>query len=278
MRNRILGLVCLLFSVFPVVADEWDDAVLAFDAQRYDDVLKLLAPLAEPNNVAAQLLLFDTYTKGQAALTDDAAKFEWTRRAAKLGIAPAQEHLAQDYLYGRDVPADEMRAAKLFTQAADQWYPPAIYNLAVMTMNGQGVPADPDYAVGLLHRAASLNEPYALYVLGGMYLEGRYVAPDEDLGFHYLAQAAFFGQRRAMAILGILIAERATDPNRLVKSAFHFRRALAAGCTDLDQLATDAIDRLSSEEVEMLEFNLADWAADMAPHDMDLPAGPCLTE
>jgi TPR repeat protein len=278
MRNVVVGLVCLLFSIAAAAADEWDDAVLAFNAQRYDQVLKLLAPLAEPSNVAAQLLLFDTYIKGQAALTDDAAKFDWTRRAAKLGIAPAQEHLAQDYLYGREVPADEARAAMLFTQAADQWYPPAIYNLAVMTMNGQGVPADPDYAVGLLHRAADLNEPYALYVLGGMYLEGQYVSPDEDLGFHYLAQAAFFGHRRAMAILGILITERPSDPNRLVKSAFHFRRALAAGCTDLDQLAADAIGRLSAKEVEMLEFNLASWEPDMAPHDMKLPAGPCLTE
>ena len=103
-------------------------------------------------------------------------------------------------------------------------------------MNGQGVPADPDYAIGLLHRAAELNEPYALYVLGSMYVEGVYVDHDLDSGVYYVAQAAYFGQRRAMALLGIVIQGKSNDPDRLVKSAFHFRRAIAAGCNDVDHL------------------------------------------
>lgn len=278
MRNLGMGLVCFLFSILPAAADEWDEAVLAFNTQRYEDALALLAPFAEPSNVAAQLLLFDTYIRGESRLTDDAARFEWARRGAKLGIAPAQEQLAQYYLQGKSVAVDEARAAHWFELAADQWYAPAVYNFGVLTMNGQGVPADPDYAVGLFHRAAELNEPYALYVLGSMYVEGVYVDHDLDSGVYYLAQAAYFGQRRAMALLGIVIQGKSNDPNRLVKSAFHFRRALASGCSDVGALTAEAVGRLSPEEVEALEYNLVAWQPDMAPHELDLAPGPCLSE
>ena len=278
MRNLCAGLVCLLFSMLPAIADEWDEAVLAFDAQRYDEVLELLAPLANPANVATQLLLFDTYTRGELALTDETARFEWARRGAKLGIAPAQEHLAQYYLQGNGVAVDEARAAHWFELAADQWYAPAVYNFGVLTLNGQGVPANPDYAVGLFLRAAELNEPYALYVLGGLYLEGIYVDYDLNSALYYLSQAAHFGQRRAMALLGIVIQDKPNDPNRLLKSAFHFRRALASGCSDVAELTAQAIQRLSPDEVEMLEYNLVAWQPDMAPHEMGLPPGPCLSQ
>ena len=271
-----MDLFCLLLSTFPAMADDWDEAVLAFETKRYDEALVLLAPMAEPSNVGAQLLLFDTYMLGLAEM-DDTAAFDWTRRGAKLGIAPAQEHLAQNYLNGTGVAADEARAAHWFELAADQWYAPAIYNLAVLTMNGQGVTADPDYAVGLLLRAAELNEPYALYVLGGMYLEGVYVTADLDSSLYYLSRAASLGQRRAMALLGIVIQEKPGDPNRLVKSAFHFRRALAAGCSDVADLTAQAVERLSPDEVEMLEYNLVAWQPDLQPHEMELPPGPCLS-
>lgn len=277
MYRKVFGLVCLLLLTSSAVADDWDDAVRAFDNQRYGEALTLLAPLTEPGNVAAQLLMFDTYVRGRAVLTD-AALFDWARRGAKLGIAPAQEQMAQNYLYGTGVAMDEVRAAHLFQLAADQWYPAAIYNLAVLTMNGQGVAADPDYAVGLLHRAAELDEPYALYALGGMYLEGAHVTPDLDSSLHYLSRAAYLGQRRAMTLLGIVIQEKPGDPDRLVKSAFHFRRALAAGCNDIDELAAQAVERLSPDEVEMLEYNLVAWQPDMQPHEMDLAPGPCLSE
>ena len=278
MLKSIFGLVCLLISTLPAAADTWDDATNAFDQGHYDEVFNLLAPLAKPENVGIQLLLYDTYALGRDALTTDTAKFEWTRRGAKLGIAPAQESLAQDYLHGTNVTANEARAAYWFGLAADQWYAPAVYNLGVLTMNGQGVAADPDYAIGLFRRAAELNEPYALYVLGGMYLEGSYVAPDVDLGVYYLSQAAHFGQRRAMALLGVLMESRGRDPNHLIKSAFHFRRAVAAGCDDVEPLMQQAVQRLSPDEVEVLEDNLVSWAPDLAPYDLGLPPGHCLSE
>ena len=276
MRNVVIGLVCLLFSISPAAADQWDEAVMAFDTQRYEDVMDLLAPLAQPGNVAAQLLLIDTYVRGESGLADD-ARFEWARRGAELGIAPAQDQMAQYYMQGEGVAVDVARAARWFELAADQWYAPAVYNFGVLTMNGQGVPANPGYAVGLFHRAAELNEPYALYVLGGMYLEGVYVDYNMDYGLSYLSQAAYFGQRNAMALLGIVIQDKADDQNRLVKSAFHFRRALAAGCEDVGELLAQTVAHLSVEELDMLEYNLVAWQSDMAPHDMNLAPGPCLS-
>lgn len=279
MRRTVFILVCLLFSTFPATAEKWEEALAAFDAERYEDVLNLLAPMAKPDNVAAQLLLFDAYMRGRSTKVDQDAWLDWTRRGAKLGIAPAQADLAENYLHGIGLEAaDEARAVHWFTLAADQWYAPAVYNLAVLTMNGQGTAANPDHAVGLLLRAAEFNEPYALYVLGGLYLEGHYVERNLDSGLSYLSQAAFFGQRRAMALLGIVIQQKPGDPDVLMKSAFHFRRALAAGCTDIGDLADQALDRLSPGEVEALEYNLAAWEPDMAPYHMDLPPGPCLSQ
>ena len=172
MREGVIGVVCLILSILPAAADEWDDAAAAYDAGRYQEAIGLMEPLAENGLIEAQLVL------------------------------------GQSYLLGKGVAVDEERAFYWYGLAADQYDPRGLYNLAVLTLQGKGTKADPAAAIDLFYAAATFEEPNALFELGGIYLMGAYGEPiDLDLGLQFLAWAAQKGHRGASAMLAVVIQE-----------------------------------------------------------------------
>jgi FOG: TPR repeat, SEL1 subfamily len=278
MRRWLIALVCFFFSSLPVAADNWLKALMLIDAGCYEEAIELLTPLAEDGNLEAQEILYSTYTHGYGVPVDQAKAFGWLQRGAEQGSARAQEAMGRHYLRGDGVAADEVQAVHWFRLAAQQGYPAAIYNLGVMTMHGQGVEADPEEAWRLIKRAAELDDPDALYVMGGVSLENAAVTGDVDTGLGYLSRAAELGQRRASALLGLLLEDLPEVPHHLVKSAFHYQMALAAGCDDIGDAAARAVARLSPDELEALDYNLALWAPDTDPRDAKPAPGPCLSK
>ena len=55
-KHLIWIFLLLTLTVTPVYADDWQDALDAFDIKDYKTALKKLKPLAEQENVRAQLL------------------------------------------------------------------------------------------------------------------------------------------------------------------------------------------------------------------------------
>jgi TPR repeat protein len=278
MRSNILAVTCLLLMSAPAIADEWLDALVAFNDERYEDALALLLPLGQAGNLKAQEMLYDMYKHGHGVQADPQAAFNWMLRSALQGDARAEEAVGRSYLYGTGVTADETLALHWFTRSAFQNNAAAIYNIGVLTMNGQGVAPNAQEAVQLFQQAAGLNNPDALYVLGGMYLEGTYVDPDGERALDYLSKAASLGQRRAMALLGVIFEELTDDPDYLVKSAFHLKTAVSAGCDDIGKPVAQAMARLSPAQVKSLDYNLALWQPESDPRDDVEPPGHCLSQ
>ena len=280
MRRTVFGLVCVLFSILPAIADEWDEATAAYEAGRYQEAIQLMTPLAEAGMAQAQSTLAHIYSFGHGTAIDDAAAYDWMLRAAEQGDAGAQSKLGQLYLLGQGVEKDEAQALYWISLAADQYEPAALYNLATMTMHGIGMEADPAAGINLYYAAITLDEPNSIYALSQVYMEGKYEPADIDLGLQFLVWAAQLGHRRASAVLATVLQEIPEVEHNLVKSAIHYQIAIARGCDDLGKPAARAIARLSPQELAMYEYNVTDSipAVERAAHDHEPSTGHCLSE
>lgn len=256
MRNFGIGFVCLFFLIQPAAADELLKAMMLFDAERYEEALPLLTPLAEAGSLEAQEILHDLYRHGHGVPADQAKAAYWTQRSAEQGHAPAQAAMGEYYLGGTGGAVNEAKAVDWFRRSAQQGDAVGIYNLAVMTLNGQGMAADPENGMRLMRWAAELKSPDALYVMGAMSLQNASSIGNFDSSLDDLTLAAKLGQRRAMALLGFLYEELPEDPNALVKSAFYYQIALGSGCDDVADAAALAVARLTADDLETLDYNM----------------------
>jgi TPR repeat protein len=109
----------------------------------YPTALKLVRPLAEQGNAAAQFKLATLYGKGNGVPQDSAIAVDWYRKAADQGNVAAQHSLGAMYVTGLGVPQNFAEGAKWLRKAADQGDGVAQYNLALMYEQGQGVEPDP---------------------------------------------------------------------------------------------------------------------------------------
>jgi len=82
----------LLFAT-PVVAGDFEDAVAAYVAGKYEDSYRLLKPLVEQGDAVAQYNLGVMYAHGEGVSEDDAQAVHWYRKAAEQGVARAQVNL-----------------------------------------------------------------------------------------------------------------------------------------------------------------------------------------
>jgi hypothetical protein len=82
------------------------------------------------------------YEEGLGVAKDPAAAFEWFRRAAEQGLAPAQFDVGLAYEFGRGVKRDEAVAAEWYRKAALHGFGLAENNLAALYVEGHGVRRD----------------------------------------------------------------------------------------------------------------------------------------
>jgi hypothetical protein len=89
------------------------------DQAGYQTALKVWLPLAEQDDLQAQLYLGQIYEKGLGRAPDPAAAMRWYQRAADKGFAPAQTALAMLYENGLGTGKPEPeKALMLYRQAA----------------------------------------------------------------------------------------------------------------------------------------------------------------
>jgi TPR repeat protein len=84
--------------------------------------LRILRPLAERGDAAAQYELGDLYYSGLGVPQVEAEAVEWYRRAALQGHPAAQHMLALSYEYGTGVARNMAESLKWLRRAAQQGY------------------------------------------------------------------------------------------------------------------------------------------------------------
>jgi TPR repeat protein len=201
----------------PVAAGTFDDAVDAHARGDYAKALRLIRPLANDGDAAAQFNLGLMYLAGHGVQQDDSAAALWFRKATEQGYAPAQSNLGTMYLYGRGVAQDDTEAVLWFRKAADQGDAIAEFLLGNQYANGKGVPQDYSEAMIWFQRAAEHGHAVAKLHLGVMYAEGRGVPQDYVRAHVWFSLAAAQGEQRAAKTL-IEMAERRMTPAQITEA------------------------------------------------------------
>jgi uncharacterized protein len=112
--------ILVLGGAAPVAAGPFDDAVAASAKGDYASAVRLLRPLADQGDAAAEFTLGSMYDLGQGLPEDPAEAVKLHRRAADQGFDPAQYAIAFRYISGRSVPQDYAVAYMWFDLAAKQ--------------------------------------------------------------------------------------------------------------------------------------------------------------
>jgi len=158
-RLQVGGIMLLLASNL-LYADAFEDGIAAHDRGDYTTAVKLLRPLAEHGDAAAQTGLGFMYNLGQGVAQDDQQAAEWFRKAAGQGNAMAQSGLGFLYQSGQGVVQNDQEAAKWYQLAAEQGYAIAQTKLGNLYRFGQGVGQDVVKAYMWFSLAAG-NDPEA---------------------------------------------------------------------------------------------------------------------
>jgi TPR repeat protein len=174
----IFTLMAVLAGPAAAQSDEMAEVRAAMGAKDYKHAIRLLQPLVEHGNVAAEKQLGVLYFRGlgtdpdkakalklflAAAATgdadgekdagvayqtggpgvgNDAEAVKWFRAAADQGNAEAESDLGFLYGEGRGVPRDYKEGLRWDAKAAEQGFVPALVNIAANFAHGTGVPQD----------------------------------------------------------------------------------------------------------------------------------------
>ena len=206
LKRAIAALILVCAFAAPVAAGTFEEAVDANARGDYAKALRLIRPLANDGDAAAQFNLGLMYVTGHGVQQDYAAAALWYRKAAEQGYGLAQSNLGVLYRDGRGVPQGNAEAVMWFRKAPDQGDAVAQYLLGDQYTKGSGVSQDFAEAVVWFRKAADQGHPVAMLHLGVMYAEGRGVPQDYVRAHMWFSLAAAHGEQRAVQTLDM--AER----------------------------------------------------------------------
>ncbi len=127
----------------------------ALKADRPEEALAILRPLAEQGDADAQFLLGVMHENGQGVAPDADAALAWYRQAALRGHPEAQLHLGAMLAEGRGADRDRRAASVWYARAALGGEPRGAFRLAQLYEAGAGVPSSPRVALAWYEFASS---------------------------------------------------------------------------------------------------------------------------
>jgi hypothetical protein len=236
-----------------VLADEFADALAAYDRHDYATAVQLFQPLAERGDMRAALFLGAAYYTGVGVRFDRFQSMEWMMRAytsasqsdydfvyghwqalADAGDPDAQVALGTAYNSNLGVPVDANKAFALMKQSAEQGYAPGQHGLGTMYASGDGVRKNAAEAFKWFSLAAEQGYSRAQGAIAGMYQTGMGVKKDKAAAIAWLRKAADNNNAQEQYELGIVYSDGKgvrADPAEAVK----WYRLAAAGGSPLAQ-------------------------------------------
>jgi TPR repeat protein len=117
-KTTLVTLFLALSYAAPVAAGPIEEADIAYERCDYKTAFRLLRPLAEQGNAAAQNTLGVLYANGYGVQQDYFKAAAWYRKAAEQGDPNALNNLGIMYDNGHGVPKDYVQARKWYDLAA----------------------------------------------------------------------------------------------------------------------------------------------------------------
>ena len=216
----------------PVMAQDFDKGVTAYNAGDYATALQEWRPLAELGDANAQFNLGLMYAQGRGVLQDDTEAVDWYRKAEVQGLARAQSNLGFMYANGRGVLQDDAEAVRWYRKAAEQGYAAAQYNLGIKYAHGMGVLQDDAEAVGWYRKAVEQGDADAQNNLGFMYENGRGVLQDAVLAHMWYNIGGANGSDFGLESRGKI--EQSMTREQIVEAQARARVCMASNYQDCD--------------------------------------------
>ncbi|AWB47897.1 hypothetical protein HYN69_04665 [Gemmobacter aquarius] len=192
-------------------ADCASDGERAINEGKWVEAENILKPCAEAQNPEAQSLLGGLYALPQSGLEDPDLALRWTEAAATQGSWLALSNLAYYYEKGLlGLQADTDRSIALHEAAIKAGSEASKYRLAQLFVFGIGVSADEKAAIALLETRQGEKVGDAHFQVGGMFKNG-YDGSGEgssiDRARLYYEQSARLGHRGAQFFLSELLLD-----------------------------------------------------------------------
>jgi TPR repeat protein len=213
-RSRISGVLAALVAVAFVLAGagaaraekapldpEYAAAKRAYDAAEYSEAAKLLRPLAEQGNTAAQFLYGQLFFFGLGVERDDVKAASWYAGAADAGNTEAQYRLGYLHATGQGVAYDAAVAERYWLAAANKGHRGAIVALGDFYHEGLYRKEDEVLARRWLNRAAMTGDIEAMYKLGRRLMTPEKIATDFRRAYAWLYIAAYRGHTGAKSFI-----------------------------------------------------------------------------
>jgi len=199
-------------------ADCASDGERALDEGKWLQAENILRPCAEAQDPEAQSLLGGLYALPQSGLEDPDLALRWTEAAAANGSWLALGNLAHYYEKGLlGLQKDIDRSISLHEAAIKAGSEASKYRLAQLFVFGIGVSADEKAAIALLETRQGEKVGDAHFQVGGMFKNG-YDGSGEgssiDRAQMYYEQAARLGHRGAQFLLSELLLDKGTPGDR----------------------------------------------------------------
>lgn len=164
-----------------------------------------------------------------------ALTFAGVHSLADAGDPEAISTVGWFYETGRDVVADDLRAATYYRTAAARGDRFGKWRLGVMIDEGKASGTS-EQAVALFREAAASKSPGAFASLGAMYARGRGVARDYEAAMRYYQAAARLGSAHGLEGIGVLHANGQGVPRDIKEALAYWMAAAAAGDSEATAL------------------------------------------
>lgn len=194
--RRAAGLAAaLLLGFTPLTvplsrAADLKSAEAAYQRGEYEEVVRLLTPMAESGVLEAQYRLGLMFGNGQGVPPDQGKAGEWFEKATATLDPGACFNLGVMYYQGQGLPRDYREAARWFRKAAERGDAEAQFNLGLMYANGEGVARDAGEATRWYEQAATQGLQQAQTALGAIYRDGLGVPKDYTRAYLWYSMAA----------------------------------------------------------------------------------------
>ena len=185
-----------------VTTVKFKKGLVCFEAKDYKCALKVFKPLADQGVAEAQFHIGQMYLYAHELDQSDSEAVKWFRLSADQGLFTSQHDLGWMYFNGRGVEQNDSEAFKWFSLAADQGYANSQYYLGWMYLHGRGVEQNDSEAIKWYRLASDQGNATSQYDLGWMYFNGRGVEQSDKEAVKWYRQAANQGYANAQNNLG----------------------------------------------------------------------------
>lgn len=136
------------------------------------------------------------------SLYNPQAGFQTFQQQALAGNAEAMNGLAQIYIQGIGIPANDALALEWFEKAAQNGFAKAYYNLATLYREGVSIPKDLPKAVSYFEKAAKAGDLSGYARWGEMVKNGQGATKDYPLAMDIFKKGADLGSAQCIYAQG----------------------------------------------------------------------------